>query len=174
MDPGHKLGQQVGWKICIKLHGGLKEERRERDEPDGGGEAHAAPVTSKAALLAFWLLFTTFLWSFSGISHISTSFDRNGDYAIGHARPLRPNQRMDHLYISTGIDWAPNYIVESLLEPFPVERGVLQPNGPPNVLHWKQGNPGPGFLDTFESRPLGWRMEGFANIQIKWQLWRLR
>lgn len=52
---------------------------------------------------------------------------------------------MDHFHISTGIDWAPNYTVESRLEPFLVERGVLQPNGPPNVLHWKQGNAGPRF-----------------------------
>jgi hypothetical protein len=101
--------------------------RIKRDEPDGGGEAHAAPVTSKAALLAFLLLFTTFLSGFSGTTRISMSFDRTGYHTIGHARPLRPNQRMGHFYISTGIDWAPNYTVESRLEPFLVDRGSCSP-----------------------------------------------
>lgn len=127
--------------------------RRKRDEPDGGGEAHAAPVTSKAALLAFLLLFTTILWGVSGTSRISMSFDRTGYHTIGHARPLRPNQRMGHFYTSTGIDWAPNYTVESRLEPVPV--GGLAAQWSARCLTLETGERGSEALDTFEPRPLG-------------------
>lgn len=55
-------------------------------------------------------------------------FDRTGYYAIGHARLLRPNRRMDHFYILTVIDPGPKLRfggeVESRLEPQSVEDGL--------------------------------------------------
>jgi hypothetical protein len=54
--------------------------------------------------------------------------DRTGYYAIGHARPLRPNQRMDHFYILTVIDQGLKLRfggeVESRLEPQSLEEGL--------------------------------------------------
>lgn len=94
-----------GWKICTRGHGGLKRGGEQQGEPDGGGEAHAAFVTSKTAPPLFGCSSRHFC-GVAVISHISMTFHRTGFYAIGHARPLRPNQRMDHFYILTAIDRA--------------------------------------------------------------------
>jgi hypothetical protein len=84
-------------------------------------------------------------------------FDRTGCYAIG--RPLRPNRRMDHFYISTVIDPGPKLHfggeVESRLEPQSVKES-LAAQWSAQCLTLETG--GTQVLGSRYLRPRRWRM----------------
>ena len=88
------------------------------------------------------------------------SFDRTGYYAIGHARPLRPNQRMDHFYILTAIDrrasWDHVKLREDSCNPMVRPMSYI-------LEEWRTRS---WFPDTFDLAG----GERRCTVRIKWQL----